>query len=101
MERLLRTSGRAAAIYAVLAAVVVVVTRPWGETLWVPVVYYVGPVAHFIALWVINRAGFLGIRHETLASLACGAACLVMTAISLFLVVVVAVNIHLMLGGRL
>ncbi len=72
-----------------------------GETVWVPAVVYVGPAVYFIALVAMNRSGFPAVRSATLRWAACVAACALVTALIAFLVFVLAVNVHLFLGGRL
>jgi hypothetical protein len=100
MRRLLVTASRAAGIYAVIAVLIVLGSRLWGETVWVPAVVYVGPAVLFIGLVTMTRCEFLAIRSATLRWVACVAACVLLTAVSAFLVFVLAVNVHLVLGGR-
>ena len=92
---------RSAGIYAVIVVLIVLGGRPWGETLWVPAVVYVGPAVLLIALVMMNRSGFAAIRSRTLRWVACIAACVLLAAVTAFLVYVLAVNVHLFLGGRL
>jgi hypothetical protein len=101
MRRLLLTASRATGIYSVIAVLIVLVSRLWGETVWVPAVVYIGPAIYFIALVTMNRSGFPAIPSVTLRWVACVGACALLTAVSAFLVFVLAVNLHLLLGGRL
>ena len=101
MRGLLVTAVRAAGVYAVIAVLIVVGSRLWGRTVWVPAVAYAGPAVYFVALVVMNRFGFRSIRNATLRWVVCVAACALLTAVSGFLVFVLAVNVHLSLGGQL
>jgi hypothetical protein len=101
MRRLLLTASKAAGIYAVIAVLIVVGTRVTSDTIWVPAVVYVGPAAYFIALVTMNRSGFQTIQSATIRWVACVGTCIVLTAVSAFLVFVLGVNVHLLLGGHL
>lgn len=100
MRRLLFTGAIAAGIYAVVAVLIVAAGRLVGEPLWGPVVIYVGPVVYFIAVAAKNRSAFGNIRSAALRWAALLSACGVITAVSTFLVFVLAVNVHLRLGGQ-
>jgi hypothetical protein len=101
MRRLVFTGAIAAGIYAVVAILIVIGSRFVAESLWMPAVIYIGPVLYFIGVAAVNRSAFVNIRSAALRWLALLAACGVMTAVSAFLVFVLAVNVHLGLGGRM
>lgn len=88
-------------IYAVGAILMVIGNRFVAESLWAPTVIYMGPALYFIAVAAVNRSAFGDIRSATLRWTALVAACSAMTAVSTFLVFVLAVNVHLALGGRM
>ena len=100
MRVLLFTGAIAAGIYAVVAILIVAGSRLVGDALWVPAVIYIGPAAYFIAIATLNRAAFGNIRSAALRWAALLGVCGVMTAVSGFLVFVLAVNLHLRLGGH-
>lgn len=101
MRRLLFTGATAAGIYAAIAILIVVGSRLIGGMLWVPAVIYIGPAVYFIAVAAVNRSAFGNIRSAALRWTALLGTCGAMTAVSTFLVFVLAVNVHLGLGGRM
>ena len=101
MRRLLVTGATAAGIYALAAIVIVVGSRLMAEALWVPAVIYIGPALYFISVAALNRSAFGNIQSAPLRWMALLGTCGAMTAVSTFLVFVVAVNVHLGLGGRM
>ena len=101
MRRLLFTGAIAAGIYAVVAVLIVAAGRLVGELLWVPAVIYIGPALYFIGVAAVNRSAFGSIRNAALRWTALLGTCGAMTAVSTFLVFVIAVNVHLALGGRM
>lgn len=101
MRRLLFTGAIAAGIYAVIAILIVIGSRYVEESLWVPAVIYVGPAIYFIAVAAVNRSAFGNIRSAAMRWTALLGTCGAMTAVSAFLVFVIAVNVHLALGGRM
>jgi hypothetical protein len=101
MRRLLFTGAIAAVIYAVIAILIVIGSRFVAEGLWVPAVIYIGPALYFIGIVAMNHSAFGNIRSAALRWTALVGTCGVMTAVSTFLVFVLAVNVHLGLGGRL
>jgi hypothetical protein len=101
MRRLLFTGAKAAGIYAISAVLIMVASRPVGASLWVPAVIYVGPAVYFIAVAAVNRSAFGNIRSAALRWTALLATCGAMSTVSAFLVFVLAVNVHLGLGGRM
>lgn len=101
MRRLLFTGAIAAGIFAVVAILIVVGSRFLGAPLWVPAVIYIGPALYFIGVAAVNRSAFGNIRSAALRWAALVGACGAMTAVSTFLVFVLAVNVHLGLGGRM
>lgn len=101
MRRLLFTGAIGAGIYAVVAILAVIGSRLVGEPLWVPTVTYIGPALYFIAIATVNRSAFGNIRSAALRWGALLGTCGAVTAVSTFLVFVLAVNVHLGLGGRM
>jgi hypothetical protein len=104
MQRLLVAAGKTAAAYSVGAVVAVLISRLWGTLLWgmaawVPVVVYVGPAVYFIALLIVTRGELHSIRNTSIRWAALAAVCALLTAVSTFVVWVLAVNVHLLLGG--
>jgi hypothetical protein len=72
-----------------------------GVQLWVPAVVFIGPCAYFIAIAVVNRSAFGSIGNDVLRWVAILGACAVMTVVTLYLMFVLAVNLHLAFGGRI
>jgi hypothetical protein len=101
VRRLLFTGAIAAGIYAVVAILIVIGSRFVAESLWVPAVIYIGPALYFIGVAAVNRSAFGHIRSAALRWAALVGACGVMTAVSTLLVFVLAVNVHLGIGGRM
>jgi hypothetical protein len=101
MRRLLFTGAIAAGIYTAVAILIVIGSRFVGESLWVPAVLYIGPAIYFIGVAVVNRSAFGNIQSAALRQTALLGTCGAMTAVSTFLVFVIAVNVHLGLGGRM
>ena len=101
MRRLLFTGAIAAGIYAVVAILIVIGSRFVAESLWVPAVIYIGPALYFVGVAAVNRSAFGNIRSAALRWAAFLWTCAAMTAVSTFLVFVLAVNVHLWLGGRM
>lgn len=104
MQHLLVRAGKATAAYSAGAVFAVLISRLWGKLLWglfawVPVVVYVGPAVYLVALLIMNRGEFQSIPYAGLRWGACGAVCALLTALSTFVVWVLAVNVHLLLGG--
>lgn len=106
MRRLLSTGSKAAVVYAISAVLIVVASwllaphELWAS-LWMPAVVYIGPAVYFSVVAVRNRSAFAGIGNSALRWIALVAMCGVMTALSTFLVFVLAVNVYLGLGGRM
>ena len=101
MRHMLFTSVIGAVIYAIVAFLVVLVSSGSDESLWAPLLIYVGPFAYFIAIASKNRFAFRRIESTALRWSAFLGACILMTGVFSFLVFVMAVNVHLALGGRL
>jgi len=106
MRRLLSTGSKAAVVYAISAVLIVVASwllvppDPWAS-LWMSAVVYLGPAVYFTVVAAMNRSAFAGIGNSALRWIAVFAMCGVMTAVSTFLVFVLAVNVYLGLGGRI
>jgi hypothetical protein len=101
MRRLLSTGAIAAGVYAFIAILMVVGSRFLGGPPWVPAVMYIGPVVYFIGVAALNRSAFGDVRSTGLRWAALLGGCGAMTAVSTLLVFVLAVNVHLGLGGRM
>lgn len=101
MQGLILSGAVGAGIYAVVAILAVVGSRFFGGAVWVPAVTYVGPAAYFICMATMNRSAFPNIETPALRWAALVTACGVLTAVSAFLVFVLAVNVHLGLEGHL
>jgi hypothetical protein len=101
MRRLLFTGAIGAGIYAIIAILIVIASRFVAESMWVPAVIYIGPALYFIGVAAVNRSAFGNIRSTALRWAALLGTCGAMTAVSTFLVFVLAVNVHLRIGGRI
>ena len=99
MRHLLFTSAIAAGIYAVVAILMVVGGHFLGGSLWVPAVIYIGPPVYFIGVAPMNRSAFGNIRSAALRWATLVGAC--DDRREHVFVFVLAVNVHVGLGGRL
>ena len=55
----------------------------------------------FVSLWLVNRPVVAGLKNEVLQFASCGALALGITAIFVFVAVVVGVNFKFLIGGSL
>jgi hypothetical protein len=101
MRRLLYTSGITAAAYAVLASLIVAVSALFASSVWVAAVSYIGPVMILTVLLWLNWSAFDDVSTPALKWLALVGSCAVIAAAISFCIFVLAVNLHLVLGGRI
>lgn len=102
MSRFLYVAGLSAFIFGAAAILTVGISSLAESTMWVPLVAYVGPVCYLVSTIILSRPRQAAAGHGRPGPwwVTIGLS-LVATVVVSFLVFVLAVNVHLSLGGAL